>query len=49
MNIAQITRKQILSYSPFIYQDENEDENLSFRSFFYVLKQTCGESKISFM
>ena len=31
--------------SLFIYQDENEDENEnhSFRSFLYVLKQTCDE------
>jgi len=34
-----------LIYSLFIYQDENEDEgeNQSFRSFLYVLKQTCDE------
>ena len=32
-----------MSYSLFIYQDENEDENQSFRSFLYVLKQTCDE------
>ena len=43
MNIVQITRKQILSYSLFIYQDENEDENQSFRTFLYVLKQTRDE------
>ena len=32
-------------YSLFIYQDENEDEheNQSFRSFLYVLTQTCDE------
>ena len=32
-------------YSLLIYQDENkdEDENQSFRSFLYVLKQTCDE------
>ena len=31
--------------SLFIYQDENEDENenQSFRSFLCVLKQTCDE------
>ena len=30
-------------YSLFVYQDENEDENQSFRSFLYVLKQACDE------
>ena len=31
--------------SLFIYQDENEykDKNQSYRSFLYVLKQTCDE------
>ena len=29
--------------SLFIYQEENEDKNQSFRSFLYVLKQTCDE------
>ena len=31
------------TYSLFIYQDEDENENQSFRSFMYVLKQTCDE------
>ena len=35
------TDKIYISYSLFIYQDENE--NQSFRSFLYVLKQTCDE------
>ena len=35
--------------SLFIYQDENEDENQSFRSFLYVLKQTCDERTNNYM
>ena len=37
--------------SLFIYQDENEDEdeNQSFHSFFYVLKQTCNEQTHNYM
>ena len=30
----------VLHNSLFIYQDENIDENQSFRSFLYVLKQS---------
>ena len=31
------------TYSLFIYQDENEDENQSFCLLLYVLKQTCDK------
>ena len=37
------------TYSLFIYQDENEDENQSFCSFLYVLKQTCDEPTNNYM
>jgi len=39
------------TYSLFIYQDEHEgeDENQSFRSFSYVLKQTCDKRTNDFM
>ena len=39
----------IHTYSLFIYQDENEDENQSFRSLLYVLKQTCDERTNNYM
>ena len=38
---------RVFVYSLFIYQDENKDENQSFRSFLYVLKQTCDERTIN--
>ena len=37
----EISVKSSGTYSLFIYQDE--DENQSFRSFLYVLKQTSDE------
>ena len=37
----------VSSNSLFIYQDENE--NQSFRSFLYVLKQTCDEQTNNYM
>ena len=42
---------EAFAYSLFIYQDENEneDENQSFRSFLYVLKQTCDERTNNYM
>ena len=44
-------KRQVVGYSLFIYQDENEykDKNQSYRSFLYVLKQTCDEQTKNYM
>ena len=39
----------MIACSVFIYQDENEDENQSFRLFLCVLKQTCDERTNNYM